>query len=389
MTLRPRVFVSSVMDGFEEQRAAARAGVEAAGCEAVLIDDYPALAVSPRNACLEAVDSCEAIVVILGERGGWTTPSGKLVVEEEYEHARSKSKAVLVFIQDGTRDADAERLREVLAEYVRGNFRRSFANSSELQAEVEAACRRLARTPPEASMDTARFDELLSRPHSFDHEAVLRVVVAPKRQDETVFELEQLDDEAFQHRLVGLGVSREVGLFEQNEARQVAQGANSLTVNQGADLRGRRPGLGRRLEVFEDGHVVIDIAVAAARDHVTSPFAPLAVEDVQAAGATALRLVDRLYEDIDPYGRYAGLACSASLGELGGRQLLPRSECPQPGAPVSIMMHKRGAEPTLSFDRPESISRTDVAWVDIVASRIARRLERRLNTGSSADSPSG
>lgn len=68
---RPRVFVSSVVKGFEEYREAARRGIEAAGGEPVLVnEDFPAQPDSPRNACLDAVDSCDIYLAIIGDRGG-------------------------------------------------------------------------------------------------------------------------------------------------------------------------------------------------------------------------------------------------------------------------------------------------------------------------------
>ena len=82
--MRARVFVSSVVDGFETFRQSAREGILAAGGEPVLVnEDFPSLSLSPRNACLDAVESSDVVVSIIGAWGGWTTPSGKLVVDEE------------------------------------------------------------------------------------------------------------------------------------------------------------------------------------------------------------------------------------------------------------------------------------------------------------------
>src|SRR5687768_1240105 len=103
--MAPRAFVSSVMDGFEDYREAARRGVLAAGCEPVLIEDYPALTISPRTACLDAVESCDVLLTIIGSRGGWTAPSGKLVVEEEFDEAKRHRVRTLVFVQATERDA--------------------------------------------------------------------------------------------------------------------------------------------------------------------------------------------------------------------------------------------------------------------------------------------
>ena len=64
-----RVFVSSVMKGFKEYREAARSAITVAGGTAVLVEDFPSLSSSPRNACLDGVRSCDAIAVIIGSRG--------------------------------------------------------------------------------------------------------------------------------------------------------------------------------------------------------------------------------------------------------------------------------------------------------------------------------
>lgn len=79
----PRVFVSSVIDGFQPYREAARKGIKAAGGEPVLVnEDFPSLPKSFRNACLDAVVSSDIYLAIIGERAGWRAPSGKLVVVE-------------------------------------------------------------------------------------------------------------------------------------------------------------------------------------------------------------------------------------------------------------------------------------------------------------------
>jgi len=42
-SVRPRVFVSSVMEGFREMREGARLGIEDACAEPVLVEDLPSL----------------------------------------------------------------------------------------------------------------------------------------------------------------------------------------------------------------------------------------------------------------------------------------------------------------------------------------------------------
>ena len=86
-TPRRRIFVSSVMTGFETYRIAAKSAIVAANADPILAEDYPSLSSSPRNACLDGVRSCDALILIISDRGGSVAPSGKLVVEEELEEA--------------------------------------------------------------------------------------------------------------------------------------------------------------------------------------------------------------------------------------------------------------------------------------------------------------
>src|SRR3569833_3543854 len=156
----PRTFVSSVVDGFQDIREAARRGILAAGAEPVLVnEDSPASRESSRNACLDAIDSVDALVLIIGARGGWTTPSGKLAVEEEYEHAVNRRLPILVFVQDVARDADATRLCEAVFDYVDGVFRRAFKDPRELELLLATAVHNLA---PSLAESAAKLDATFS-----------------------------------------------------------------------------------------------------------------------------------------------------------------------------------------------------------------------------------
>ncbi|QDU67317.1 DUF4062 domain-containing protein [Engelhardtia mirabilis] len=388
MTERPRVFVSSVMDGFGEYRAAARAGIEAAGCEPVLVEDNPSLDASPRNACLDGVESCDAVVVVVGDRGGYTAPSGKLVVEEEYEHAVGRSIPTLVFIQDGVeRDEDADGLAARLSEYVDGRFRRSFNGPDDLAREVEAAVRTVAGARRSAGMDRQRMDGLLAEPPDFGHEVVLRVVVAPGRQDETVVPVEQLDGDDFRYDFVRIGTERGVGLFDQNAARESERGPGSLVVTQ----RGSgAPGQTVRVEMTEDGWLTIDANMTGADERSRrDPMAgfglyPVEVEEIAARAAFALRFARGVYEHLDPHGRHAGLLVNASLGSLNGKLIAHRRDRERLKGQMGGMFGQRDGEVPVSFDRPERVSRADAGWVDDLAHRVAGRLERRVNTSDPA-----
>src|SRR5687767_9613806 len=111
--MSPKIFISSVMEGFRDFRDGAAQGIEAAGCTALRAEDHASVDRSSRNACLDMVEAADAMVLLIGERGGWVTPSGRTVTEDEYDHAVAAGKTVLVFLQEGvSRDNDSERLAQ-------------------------------------------------------------------------------------------------------------------------------------------------------------------------------------------------------------------------------------------------------------------------------------
>ena len=137
--MKLRVFVSSVIEGYERYREATKKGIISAGAEPVLVEDFPSLAASSRNACLDGVVSCDVIVILIGSRGGWVAPSAKLVVEEEYEEAKRLSMPILAFLQNTDRDESATRLASLISDYIEGVFKKRFSNTNELEQQVESS----------------------------------------------------------------------------------------------------------------------------------------------------------------------------------------------------------------------------------------------------------
>lgn len=73
-----KVFISSLIAGFEPFRAAARIGVTTLRYEPVMAEDFGARPQSPQVACLTGLRSADAMVLILGERYGATQPGSGL-----------------------------------------------------------------------------------------------------------------------------------------------------------------------------------------------------------------------------------------------------------------------------------------------------------------------
>ena len=96
-----RVFVSSVVNGYEDYRRAAKAAIEALDHEPVGFGiTHTSSPHSPKVALLVDVEHSDVVVLLLGGRYGDRQESGRSATHEEYEHARALGKPVLVFVED-------------------------------------------------------------------------------------------------------------------------------------------------------------------------------------------------------------------------------------------------------------------------------------------------
>ena len=360
---RTRVFVSSVIEGFAEYRQAARNGIEQAGGEAVLVnEDFPSQASSSRNTCLDAIDSCDVFLLVLGGRGGWKTPSGRLVVEEEFEHARARKLPVLVFLEDVPRDADAQRFAKSLSDYVDGNFRVKFSGAAELRDQVERSLRAIVDTRNNRPMDHDPIAAHLLKPHRFSDQTSLRFAIAPERVEE-VFDPLDLASPDFAERMMEIGHRRDVRLFGYLYAKEAPRLEQDwLVIEQplGNNWSDGRQGV--RLAVGENGVVLIDTN-ATGRTKRSNSFdladiMTVSIETVEALLAASFRFAQALYDDKDPYKRHQRFYWNGVLSGMGNRSLV-RNPVSQQHSYGMNMGDKDGAMP--AFPASRLIARADLA----------------------------
>ncbi len=360
---RSRVFVSSVIEGFAEYRQAARNGIEQAGGEGVLVnEDFPSQASSSRNTCLDAIDSCDVFLLVLGGRGGWKTPSGRLVVEEEFEHARARKLPVLVFLEDVPRDADGQRLAKSLSDYVDGNFRVEFSGASELRDQVERSLRAMVDTRNNRPMDHDPIAPHLLKPYRFSDQTSLRFAIAPERVEE-VFDPLDLASPGCAERMLEIGHSRDVRLFGYLYAKDAPRLEQDwLVIEQplGNNWSDGRQGV--RLAVGENGVVLIDTN-ATARTKRSNSFdladiMTVSIETLEALLDASFRFTQALYDDKDPYKRHQRFYWNSVLAGMGTRSLV-RNPVSQPHSYGMNMGDKDGVMPAFASSR--LIARADLA----------------------------
>jgi hypothetical protein len=131
-----KVFISSLIAGYESYRSAVVEAVEMLAHTAQRAEDLGATAASPQQACLSLVRDSDVVVLLIGERYGAVQPSGLSATHEEYREARER-KPVLVFVEEpATRDdQQADFLHEV-QEWATGHFRSAFHDRVSLKEAV-------------------------------------------------------------------------------------------------------------------------------------------------------------------------------------------------------------------------------------------------------------
>lgn len=374
--MRPRIFVSSVIEGFEDYREAARNGILDAGGEPALVEDYPGLSISPRTACLDGVKSCDVLVAVIGDRGGWTAPSGKLVVQEEYDEARQNNLSVLAFIQDVERDEESQRLVDKISDYVSGVFRLTFSSATELRAAVKDSLEPIIQHLKNPEVELSMIEEKLKDPYEIYNEASLRFLLTPERVEEFIDPV-SLESPDLKRQLLEIGHSGEVELFSYERPKRTEVGVNEIIILQSDEGRSWDGVDEIRLELTTTGIIVIDSNVTG--------LAPRGEEFASAMVILEGDIADRLkkcfvfalafFELRDQFRRYDRIIYNAALSGIGHRTLM--LEPPRGG---SYAMGQHGDEVIIAFDRPQVLTREDLSKSEKQVERTITLFRRRLKS---------
>ena len=372
-----RAFVSSVIEGFADYRAAAGKGIEAAGAEPVMVsEDFPSQGTSSRNACLDAIESSDWLLSIVGKRGGWTTPSGRLVVEEEFEHARVRNLPVLAFIQETTREADADRFVRRLSDYVDGMFRTKFQTPADLEQQVERAVRERLKTVSPRNVEGRDLSSYFTpERHTSGGATTLRLVLEPERQEEVIGPV-RIASPDFGERLLELGHAKAVRLFSYSRAKSTEMEGASLVIEQDGTNGRHRAEEYVRFELAESGRVVLDGNVTgrsgggSAVDTMHDAFV-IDVQTVDDVLTSFFRFSSALYAEIDPHQRYETFFYNVGLRGLGHRSL-KRNPHPQ----QSYGMSMRSSDVIAVFPTSRVLSRAALVNARDEIGRVIALLER-------------
>lgn len=156
-----RVFISSVRKGLEEERDSLPGLITALGHTPVRFEDFSAQTTPSREACLSALESADACLLLLGPNYGHVFPeTGQSATHDEWVHAQQLGMPRLVYRKTGVMfEPEQHEFTRTVEAYATGVFRDSFQNTADLQVKVVRALRELDSKPP-----TLEFKRLTNSP---------------------------------------------------------------------------------------------------------------------------------------------------------------------------------------------------------------------------------
>lgn len=286
-----RVFISSVMRDFGEERAA----IESLDLKPLMAELAPASPDPSRTALLPLVAQADVVVLILGARYGFRTASDLSPTEEEFNAANADGRPVLTFVQE---DVEREEPQEAFKARVGGGweegaFHGSFSTPQELERGVVRALRALmeqSENREAAPAAEARAEELASgagrsgRPSGGSD--ALRLALVPVAAG-TLIDALVLNEPGLVDRVAD--VVRRQRLVPQQAGLDVQARSSGIQVTATTAVDFHTPSV----QLAADGAVLAELGVRAEGD---SGFMAISLPRAQQAIASGLAAAHELWE---------------------------------------------------------------------------------------------
>ncbi|TMD05944.1 MAG: DUF4062 domain-containing protein [Chloroflexi bacterium] len=332
-----KVFISSVISGFEAYREAAAHSARLLGREVLRAEDFGASPDSPQRACLAAVRAAYTVLLLLGGRYGDPQASGLSPTHEEYREARERG-LVLAFVQsDVSREKQQEAFIGEVRQWATGHYTAEFATPNQLGDAVTQALHKLALSQ---ALGPADEGEMLGRAEALIPKsapagaATLCVVVAtgPRQQ---ILRPTELEEPELARRIMQEAMFGARGFLGTEQTKAAMKGSTLIITQPQASIL-----------VDELGTVQI-VRPAHAEDQRSYGLPVLIEEDVRDAVEKGLAFAGWLLDTIDPLGRISDVVPVAAVvggGHLGWRtraehQKSPNTVAIRPFSSAYVLVH--------------------------------------------------
>jgi hypothetical protein len=307
-----KVFVSSLISGFEPFRAAAKSAITTLRHEAVMAEHFGARPESPQIACLQGVRGADLVVLLLGGRYGAVQPaSGLSPTHEEFREARDH-KPVLVFVQEGVeREAKQEAFVAEVQAWQSGYFRSSFKTAGEVRDAVTQALHDHQLANAAGPVDTAELVAAAEAqiPRQRRNQQVytptlnLSIVGGPSQRLLRPAQLEAPELREFIHQKALFGSQR---IFDKAKGTEDCIDGDTLVLQQDR---------GATMRLAESGSLFLSLPLEDSKDRQRSGIGLMAIiqEAVVERLTVGLGFANLLLDHIDPTQRLAHTAIAATI----------------------------------------------------------------------------
>ena len=244
-----KVFISSVVRGYEKYREAAAEAVETLGYQVSRSEDFPARPDTPQQACLGEIRGSDAVILLLGEKYGAKQDSGLSATQEEYNEAKKNNIPVLVFIESDIKSESAqEEFIKKVKDWTSGYFIKDFSGSKQLSVKIIQSLHHLALQQVKVISEedaTERAKNLLSTYNinyrvNYRPRLLFGLVVSPQKQ---IFRPSEIDGNPFIEKIRMCGRKGEPPILEEHIATEhikkaivIKQSFSLLSISQQSDI---------------------------------------------------------------------------------------------------------------------------------------------------------
>ena len=231
-----KVFISSVIQGFTDERQTAESAVKSLGLLPIMAEQFGAQPLSPRHACLQGVRKSDLFLSILGNRYGNETDSGKSPCEEEFDEARQGGLPIFIFIEDCERDEKQEAFKERITSYEKGYFVRSFDSADKLFRQITESLSQYSSTT-DVSITTSQASSHIQKHIKFlkstaSCDSSLAAVVVPSDQREPYISTMELSKNEEKETFQQAALFGETAIFPPRRGINLVDGREHLELRQ-------------------------------------------------------------------------------------------------------------------------------------------------------------
>lgn len=355
-----RVFISSLIAGFEAERDALKKATQMLRHQPIMAEDFPAQVSSPQVACLSGVRGSDLVILVLGDRyGAIQTTSNISATHEEYRAAKG-TKPVIAFVKEhATFEPEQKAFVDEVQGWEGGLFRGSYSSAEDLYEKVVRSIHEYELANAVGTADPVelrnRAGELVRGVEDYRHSsrAVLRMAFSggPQQQIIRPADLESEELKRKVHQAAAFG------------AIPFIDAAAATTIGLEGDILVLKQDRGSEIALHEDGSVVLASPLDPV-DNERTRFGSshldgsvLIEERVVDVIQSSLAFADWLLEAIDHTQRITHLGIAATIVGSQHRAWRTAAEHRAQSGSVSFGFDRAERNEPILVDRPRAAMR--------------------------------